>query len=1026
MTIASGHLFWAYRVAKFEVAAERRGVGRLSFAAFERGLAARLRAIDPAARNEDTIFRRVDPGKVWVRPKSISKGAAPERGSVMVVPERVHDHQIEDMSVRVLLEPTPQFATMEVVWLRAFGPALETLLSKDCMGNRLDLRGAPAFRAGVRKIFRYWAADYRLFRAEALGVAKRLLNRGAKRCLLATLDLASYYDRIDAGFLLDPAFVDQVTASASRRGIPFDALRYRAATEGLLAAYVRFRAKTKKEIGIQRDIGVPIGSLASKLIANLALVELDRKIRAVPGVRHYARYVDDIHIVEELKDEVLGSAADVVARFVTLDRQQTTKERLVLDAAVLQRPRSSFVIQESKLRVFDLSGDQGIEYLSAIEAEMTRVSSERRRFLEPWGEELDQTVMASPNAEPIRGLREADALSLRRLAVGTVSDKVATAAAMLDRSEASQFSRKYLGKVGALATDWSRWADLIDVSLRILGSALLSGDEATANEMIAALAERAASLTDGVSHTFTVHWGTDELGVAAREKLREWIEEQLAEVIASATPFSSRQFALPGLVAIQGLKLGARTIRSRSLLSRARLFATADLRLTDRETDRTLGNPRVARRTKDVHELVSELRQDAEYQAREPGLLSFLVVCDHLNDPTFSGLTPPELLLLFRPPTYDDVLFRWLRAERPHPEFLPALNALRSTRYKWLPFTFEEKDATVVVAPPDGFDSPLEVSRTKLILGNLTSDEKWWEASLTSPALTMERQRRLARVINLALDATRWTKGRPPSLLILPELSLPRRWLRQVAAHLSRSEPLVSMIAGLEYEVADRSVFNEVVAYFPRSYSSAAMWMWTKRRPAHHEAQELHERGFSFDRRCEARRFVRVSSEHGLFVPLVCSELLEVDTRARLLGRVDFVPIPAWNPDTTSFEHLVHAVALELHSFVAVANNGKYSDCRIRAPFADAWKREVCRLISPGRDEVVSAELPVAALREYRAAPAAYDARRVAWLKEAKRVKEAAKRGTVISEADRVYLGECPWPEWKPAPPSDMWPGREN
>jgi hypothetical protein len=43
MGLPADHLFWSYRLAKFEVSAERRGVGRLSFAIFEADLAGHLR-----------------------------------------------------------------------------------------------------------------------------------------------------------------------------------------------------------------------------------------------------------------------------------------------------------------------------------------------------------------------------------------------------------------------------------------------------------------------------------------------------------------------------------------------------------------------------------------------------------------------------------------------------------------------------------------------------------------------------------------------------------------------------------------------------------------------------------------------------------------------------------------------------------------------------------------------------------------------------------------------------------------------
>lgn len=1035
MTIPFDHLFWSYRLAKFEVAAERRGLGRLAFARFENDLAANLRKLQPSTSDAAGLFRSVDPGAVWVRPKSIvQKQNGPGDGSSFIwVPERDHDHQIQEMSVRVLLEPTPEFAISEVLWLRAFGPALDAVLAESCLGNRLYLKGEPAqIPVGGRRIYHYWAPAYQRFRANAIKTAKSCLLDGNRRCVLLTLDLNTYYDSIDPSFLLDEKFIETVVEAAANVDVPFDTAAYHAATEGLLQGFAAFRAKIRRVVGVKRDCGIPIGSLTARLIANLALAVFDHHVERIPGVRYYARYVDDILIVHEPEDDLPASASTEVGRFVNLDALKTRADRLVIDENAVERPGSSFVIQAKKLRVFDLRGDQGLEYLVAVEAEMQRVSSERRRFLDPRAEELDYMIMASPNAEPIRALRQADALSLRRLAVSTMSDKVSTAAAMLDRAEAANFSRRFLGKVGRLATDWSRWVDLIDVSLRVLGSALISGDEETANEIIDALTARAASLDGGSSPSFGIQWGDAPLSeVSARKKLKEWVEEQLVEVIASATPFDSSGLALPGLRVLKnGIHVRGKLLRGRALFNRAKLLAAADLRLVDRETDQLIGSPHISRPQASVQSLQSSLAQDTEYFSRVPSIQRFLDVCSELRDPTFAPLRPLELLLLFRPPTYVDVLFRWLRSERPIGELTQVVNAIRGTRYSEAPMVYNEDSCTVHIEPPTQ-PHVGEVRETKLILGNLCTEDAWWEASLTKPTLTDERQQRLTRVINHALDAAKRSDD-CPALLVLPELSLPRRWWRQVCSHLARSEPTLSLVAGLEYEVVGKKVYNEALAYFPRPFFSAAMWMWTKRRPAHHEAPELQARGFMFAKRAEDRRFVRVSSEHGMFVPLICSELLEVDTRAQLLGRVDFVLVPAWNPDTTSFEYLVHASALELHSFIAVVNNGLFSDCRIRGPYVEAWRREVCRLLSRGENEVVSAVIPVHLLREYRADPKGYDMRIKEWKENAEQVKKKLKRAIKankkpkLSAREQKYLEQCPWPAWKPAPPGDSWPGSET
>ena len=112
-----------------------------------------------------------------------------------------------------------------------------------------------------------------------------------------------------------------------------------------------------------------------------------------------------------------------------------------------------------------------------------------------------------------------------------------------------------------------------------------------------------------------------------------------------------------------------------------------------------------------------------------------------------------------------------------------------------------------------------------------------------------------------------------------------------------------------------------------------------------------------------------VSSRYGDFSVLICSELLEIKARARLPGRIDYVLVPSWNRDRLTFEHLAQASTLDLHAFVAIANNAEYSDCRIRGPYKLDFKKDVCRLIDPGVDSVISGVPEITALRRHHKVP---------------------------------------------------------
>ncbi|MGE6762341.1 reverse transcriptase domain-containing protein [Corallococcus interemptor] len=902
------------------------------------------------------------------------------------------------MSVRVILEPSPEFAIAEVLWLRTFGPALDALLAPTCLANRLELIGEPAnIPASGRRVYKYWVPAYRSFRQNALSAARRILEQENGRCILSALDLASYFDSIDPRFLIADGFVHRVANIAHRNKIPFNPNDFIKSTQGLLDAFDRFRAYIKRTIGTKPNTGIPVGSLSARLIANLALCELDKLITAKPDVAYYGRYVDDILIVQLTDTAPTQQEAKSISELLPLNQAKSTKSQYTIDEESIGRPGSKFKIQTTKLRVFRLEGAEGLEYLGAVAHELEQASSERRRFLDPSSNLLQHIVSASPIAEPIRALREADALSLRKLALSSTCEKVTTAAAMLSREEASKFSRAHLGKVSRIATDWSRWVDFIDQSNRLLAATLVAGDIKTATELLDSLSTRVASLTSGRERPAEVKWGTRKIApVRACRRLQEWVKELLTETICSSTLFNDKWIGHKSAAFFaRGISFGGELVPHSELLHGAQLLASSDLRWIDRETDHALDCTLRKRPMESVAALEWEAFNPPHDADRIMGIEAFRDTCRSINDSIYSDLSNIELLLLTRPPSYSDIMLRWLRAKRPLAELAHTVNSVRGTRYSASSMQEADGGTTIIAADTTqhGSSTPEE---TQLVLGNLCTEDEWWKSSLATPVLSMERQARLSRVLNQAIDAAGRAKRRGIStLLVLPELALPRRWLREVFRHIIQAEPSLSIVTGIEYEVTGDKVFNEAIAILPRSYMSAAGWIWTKRNPAHHEAPEINKEKLRFSTRATDRRFAVLHSEHGRFIPLICSELLEVDARSELLGRIDLLLVPAWNPDTTSFEHLVHSAALELHCFVGVANNGKYSDCRVRGPYSETWRRESARLISRQENETVVAELPVGLLRMYHSNPSHYDQER--------------------------RTNQKHWPAWKPMPPGMAW-----
>lgn len=108
--------------------------------------------------------------------------------------------------------------------------------------------------------------------------------------------------------------------------------------------------------------------------------------------------------------------------------------------------------------------------------------------------------------------------------------------------------------------------------------------------------------------------------------------------------------------------------------------------------------------------------------------------------------------------------------------------------------------------------------------------------------------------------------------------------------------------------------------------------------------------------------------QHGLlrFGILICSELTNIDFRQPLRGKVDALFVPEWNKDTNTFASLVEASALDIHCFVVQVNNRTYGDCRIRAPYAEQYQRDVVRVKGGEMDYFVIGKLDVPGLRAFQ------------------------------------------------------------
>lgn len=964
-------LYLAFRQAKTALYFEKRGVGLLKIAEYEQKLPINLKALKSRVAS-GKWFDQIEIGETWIVPKRLRDTDDICDDVVRIgFPKKATTGRHLDIQLR--LSPHPDFAIVEVLYLWRFGGILDALLSKkEVLGYRLDLREQQVI-PHRRWLFEYWPRQYQAFRSAPLETAKTALNNG-KPTLIMSADLASFYDTVDPSFMRS----DTLLAELEEHGVSKeDIAEYTRATESLLRAYARFRKVASSRAALPIEVGVPIGALTSRLVANLSLASLDRHIAAQPGILCYRRYVDDLVIVAHSPEGDEGLVA-TMRRFLPMLPGNDTVLRL--DVKALDREGSEFQLQKAKVRVHHLAGVPGTDFVEAVASDFAKAVSERRAFVDSStlvGDGVSHLIRAGEaEGSPLRVLREADRVRLERFALSTSLSSLERVSSLIGHDEARNLVRGSLERVGRVLDAEDNWVADLDVSLRLLKLAISTGDWESAQELLGRM-DRVWGTDEALrASTLCLHYRNREIKPGNKSPwtwLRNYLHERRIEAISSALPIGmdAPQIAtkFPG-----GLRVRTKEVKATVLRRRAEQLASADLRARDREDDALLNSHDV---DFDGDWLRADVKADAELSARLAEIDEFVQRCEELGDRPWL-MPAARLFLCTRPPSYFDIARRWLyRVEKEgfapdvFEQLLAIVNAVRGTEYsdavgKVIDHSTVSIESFWGAEPRRGSATPLA---PRIILGNLSVNDKAWEVAATrtghapfnAPMLTLDR---LQRVANILDRATRAAHGHVSAVLVLPELSLPRRWFRSVSNHVVRLGRF-GLVTGLEYihDPKNTYVRNQVFAVLPGPFASAATWPWTKQLPAREERRQLAtlKPSVSFPPPPPSSSLPRtvVKSAWGSLSVLICSELIEARRVADLLGRVDVVLCPAWNPDTSSYDHLIQSAGFQLHSIIAIANNGHYSDCRAWAPRSERWERDLCRLIARDVDDVVYVDIPL-------------------------------------------------------------------
>lgn len=862
--------------------------------------------------------------------------------------KRDHERGVRhDAAFRPVIDASVDYMVVSALWLIRIGQKYDAKLDpRHSLGNRLRRRRPPSHaRSAVGPLnldcfplFNYYPVAYRRWRARGLLTMRESLKSG-KSIVAMTMDLKQFYHRVDPTFLTNRSYF-----ALSGVALTADELRF-------TRHFVQSLHTWNDSIGA--TCGLPVGLTASGVIANVLLLEFDRRVVTDLRPLYYGRYVDDIFLVLPQKDKFL-SGGDVLRWLTERLNGLAQLKHTRVDGSVIRlhlptygrRSRLEFVGKKQK--IFRLQGPSGLDLLAPIEEQIRKQSSEYRAMPDLPETEAgmaDRALLVTSDATlEADGLRKADSVTLRRAGFAILLRDIERHARYLDAKSWEPFRKHFYGLVSRhLVTPQGFFAYFRYIP-RVMSLMIKCGDLVDAHKFVRALARTAKAIE-------TTCATAKEKRARLHQCEQNLVHRLFESIAAEGIPAKSRA-KLPrlftaisriarGRVHMDEPQLAILTRKLREIDWAAQRYA--EVWLTSNADSRTappLPEDEIVRAKLPLDIIVEIRRRTGLPNPRWPAL-AFPTRPIRLN----------ELVS-----TYRHLLEDW--------EFLRTISFGLCGAFMPVECGIRLVDGT---DEPDCYDIPFtsrdwtESLPTIAVTNFKTLEVDWYSAVDNTPNLHVDRFRMLSRIVNnVIVDVPR------PDYVVLPECSLPRRWADFIAYRLIRNS--VSLIAGLEYRHSAEGIHNEAMISLVTDYQGFKTGLTLyqpKQSPSWAERLNVMRRGAPPVVESNSLPPVYFHGDFALGI-LICSDLTDIKNRAHFRGQIDCLFVPEWNSDLETFASLVDSASLDLHAYVVQANNRIYGDGRIRGPHKKTYERDVIRIRGGIHDYVVVGEINHRGLRRFQ------------------------------------------------------------
>nr|WP_298129842.1 RNA-directed DNA polymerase [uncultured Pseudoxanthomonas sp.] len=993
---------YAYRKAKADCFFDRSLHVSQEFVNYEKNLASNLKSLlaELQTGSLQAILDR-NFGEYRLVPKKLSRKRRESwKGghAYFSDPERAFEFLLKSEELTPELRLVGVFSVelhvISALWINLVGHLLDERLKGSAYGSRLRRyqteTGSSAtlgeYHLGAPGSFQPYFSPYKKWRDNGFEALKNGLYKG-EALVAISLDFKNYYHTIDPGFLALEGFKKflGVELNSFEDSFTNAIAKFLHSWSGRAAMELGIYATASSDGGLVG--GLPIGLSATRLIANCLLAKWDDFVERNLSPIYYGRYVDDVLLIIRDPGDIdsSGLMSLIEKRSEGLvSKSQDGGWNVLLGEEYQGASKLSF--QDGKHKVFFLHGQGGLDLLESIEKEIRSVSSERRLMpdLSMLEESTAAQVLSAAGSvgDEADTLRRADGLSVRRLGWSLQLRNAETVAHDLRPEDWRQERLKFYKFAQNHILRSDRFLDHADYFPRLLSLAVALEDWDEALSLVrcslsAVYRLQQVAASGGMDSIKINGYVTDAKRSEAWKSLVRGITEAAEEAVLRSYRWKDK--APVALTKAAQVLLGEVGIT----WGVPGLFAAVrDLR--EHDWAKVSYKDHVRRYSEKVREPESDEGSIVGCYEGLADLQEFLAISNHGE----------KLRLRQKEAVTVECLYPYVFSTRPYSAqeialFVPECirgdgvssgavlwaKYVRAVRGVWVrPALIEEavglelaarnpamssqspKSDVWVVGRPS--DRPVRLGITSL----LTTDVSWAACAAGGSDLSPGRYRRLARLVNQCLALTP-----RPSHVLLPELSLPERWISSVSGRFRDAG--ISLIAGLDYtRVLGDRIYSEALMILSDDrlgYPSSVEIRQRKCLPAPAEEEELYVKyGQTWDQRpAQKPIYDHMGFSFGV---LVCSELQSIAYRQRFQGYVDSLFVLSWNRDLETFGALVESAALDVHAYIALVNNRSYGDSRVRAPMKASHRRDLCRVRGGGDDYVVVVDVDIESLRRHQ------------------------------------------------------------